>query len=986
MKVHTNRFKEEISSFGRQIDSIITYKLNGVTQTLTSENLNGVTPTYQGAILKSVMKQLDVDSNIDIPIGTSLNYKFGVLVDGSFEYLNFGNYIVFSSEKQEDTRSYKLTCYDKMLFSMLDNVDLGVTYPISVRDYLKALCNKLGLVFKNANDNFVNYNRMIKKELYVGLEYTFRDIFDELAQVTASTICLNENDEVELRYISNTAVDTIDEGYLKDININFGEKYGPINSIVLSRSGESDNVYLQDEESVQANGLCELKIVDNQIMNWNDRSDYLPEILEQLDGLEYYINDFVSTGIAYLDLCDRYNVKIGDNTYSCIMLNDELEVTQGLVENIHTDMPEETKTDYTKADKTDRKINQTYLIVDKQNQTIESVVSQTTEQNKKIAKISQTVDELNSKISDMADITTSGESSYGSINLAEVNESEPIAIKVHPIEEDISYLYPSDFLYPSDDLYSKSRTIRFTNTKTNEIFDLELPDDLLYYDNEHYDEFILNYDSQTFQVIKRVGYDIETNKNVLLPKEKIINYEYVQVPLTSGDYTIELLGYTIGYIYCQLMASNIYTTQFATKVELSSSISQTKEEINLEVSKKVGKNEVISSINLTSEAATIQASKVNISGVINAINNNTSTTINGNKITTGTITANQVSSDIITTTNFSAQNINANKITSGTLSTDRLESKVITTDNFSAQNINADKITAGTLSAANISLKNVRLTPTSSKIGGWTINSNQLLSSNSTGNSTINANGEIYFYPTKGGILGLNNAFRCKGPNGIAIYNDKPNYGTSDTINAGISIMGDSGNVTIGNRTSANSVNIRSYCSESTRANPEGRCILLASASNTFLWAGGQIWAEGNNLANSKVKTDAGSSSSRNVKTNFKKFNQEKYDKALSLLNKMDLYDYDYKYNIYKNPHKYGFIIDELEEYEETKDFFEFEEYNATVDGEKIDFSGTQKGTQLKTKNYDSDVLDKYMLTCIKALQNKIEVLENRIKELESDK
>ena len=42
-----------------------------------------------------------------------------------------------------------------------------------------------------------------------------------------------------------------------------------------------------------------------------------------------------------------------------------------LEENIFTEMPQETETDYTKADKTDRKINQTYLIVDKQNQTIE---------------------------------------------------------------------------------------------------------------------------------------------------------------------------------------------------------------------------------------------------------------------------------------------------------------------------------------------------------------------------------------------------------------------------------------------------------------------------------------------------------------------------------------------------------------------------------------------------------------------------------------
>lgn len=152
------------------------------------------------------------------------------------------------------------------------------------------------------------------------------------------------------------------------------KKYGPINSIVLSRAEESDNVYIQDEESIEENGLCELKIKDNQIMNFNDRSDYLPDILSKLDGLEYYVNDFSSTGICYYNVCDRYNISIGENEYSCIMLNDEINVTQGLEENVHTDMLEQSETDYTKADKTDKKIKQAYIIVDKQNQTINSVV------------------------------------------------------------------------------------------------------------------------------------------------------------------------------------------------------------------------------------------------------------------------------------------------------------------------------------------------------------------------------------------------------------------------------------------------------------------------------------------------------------------------------------------------------------------------------------------------------------------------------------
>ena len=387
MKAHTTAFKEQIKEMGRELDSIITY---GDT-VLGNEQLNAVTPSFQGGILKSVMKQLDIDSNVPIPVGTILNYQFGVKVNGEYEYLNFGNYVVKDIEKQEDTMSYKITCYDKLLYSMVDYEDMALVYPITIRDYLKEISAYFNLTFKNASDEFANYDKIIPNELYLAnngnsLGYTFRDVLDELAQVTASTICLNDNDELEIRYINDTG-DTIDEEFLKNVNVNFGERYGKVNSIVLSRSGESDNVYLRDEASVGTNGLIELKIVDNQIMNFNNRDEFLPEILGKLNGLEYYLNDFTSTGVAYYDLCDRYNVKVGDNTYSCVMFNDEMLVTQGLEENIFTEMPQETETDYTKSDKTDKKINQAYIIVDKQNQRIDSVTSEITEQNNKIAQV-----------------------------------------------------------------------------------------------------------------------------------------------------------------------------------------------------------------------------------------------------------------------------------------------------------------------------------------------------------------------------------------------------------------------------------------------------------------------------------------------------------------------------------------------------------------------------------------------------------------------
>ena len=227
---------------------------------------------------------------------------------------------------------------------------------------------------------------------------------------------------------------------------------GPVNSIVLSRSAESDNVYLRDEDSVSANGLCEIKIKDNQIMNFNDRSDYLEDILEKLDGLEYYINDFSSTGICYFDLCDRYSIQIGNNNYSCIMLNDEINVKEGIEELIYTDYLEESETDYTKADKTDKRINQTYLIVDKQNQTIEALAEEVGEYDDRIAQVELDVDSIETLVRDEIDITREA-SGTDPLTLYNALKGSLLELHIFGNNQVFNQLYPANDLYPSDTLY-----------------------------------------------------------------------------------------------------------------------------------------------------------------------------------------------------------------------------------------------------------------------------------------------------------------------------------------------------------------------------------------------------------------------------------------------------------------------------------------------------------------------------------------------------
>lgn len=222
MKAHSNEFKEEIKMLGKQQDVRITYMINDEQITLGSEDINSATPNYEASLLKSVMKVLDLDSNTDIPLSTEIKFEYGLLVNGAYEYLDYGNYIVYSSEKQEDTLSYKIKCYDKLLYSMKDYEALDVTYPITIYEYLKKLCEKIGLTMKEAN--FANMSRQLPSDLFNGLGYTYRDVLDQIAETTGGCICLTLDDKVEVRYINETE-DTIDAEYINDTNVNFGEKY-----------------------------------------------------------------------------------------------------------------------------------------------------------------------------------------------------------------------------------------------------------------------------------------------------------------------------------------------------------------------------------------------------------------------------------------------------------------------------------------------------------------------------------------------------------------------------------------------------------------------------------------------------------------------------------------------------------------------------------------------------------------------------------------
>lgn len=59
------------------------------------------------SLLKSLMKQFNFEVHFELSIGQMVNAQFGVLVKGSYEYLDDGNYIIYSKKNNADNQTPK---------------------------------------------------------------------------------------------------------------------------------------------------------------------------------------------------------------------------------------------------------------------------------------------------------------------------------------------------------------------------------------------------------------------------------------------------------------------------------------------------------------------------------------------------------------------------------------------------------------------------------------------------------------------------------------------------------------------------------------------------------------------------------------------------------------------------------------------------------------------------------------------------------------
>lgn len=371
MLVVSNDFKRAMTQPVKQLQGYIDYSGTRITD---ADDLINFKISCSTSMCKTAMRKLEAkylgEHNL---LGEWVHVGYAVkLASGTYEYLDFGSFLVSEITYTKDTGVTTITGYDKMVSAMTEYSVLDVKYPISLYNYTKALCEACGLQLGNTTLPTMS-SFVITKELWENISgITYRDILVQIAQATASTCIISNDDKVYFKKNTPTGESLTYDNLIK---LKLEEKYGEINSVVLSRTPAEDNIYRRDEASIEANGLTEFKIENNEIID-KERDIAMTFLYPALHGIAYYPFEAQTEGLGWYEIGDSITIvnDLGDE-FNTTIFNISITLDGALREILKTQADTKTQTQYQYASTIAKRVKNTEIIVDKQEQLIEELVT-----------------------------------------------------------------------------------------------------------------------------------------------------------------------------------------------------------------------------------------------------------------------------------------------------------------------------------------------------------------------------------------------------------------------------------------------------------------------------------------------------------------------------------------------------------------------------------------------------------------------------------
>ena len=220
-------------------------------------------------------------------------------VNDTWEEANLGLFYVEESTADFEKKTTKIKGYDLMGKLAKTPYNSGtIQFPCTVKELINQLAGRFDFTVDTNLDTLPNITYQIPEDLYAKISNcTYRDILGEIAGATATIAVFNGK---ALSFRDSKKKPDEDEIWTYDNlkTLKYKPKYGPVNSLVLARTPQEDNVAVADNASVANNGRTEVKLANNEILD-DDRRKLITPIFNSVKDFSHHPFEAETTGFGW---------------------------------------------------------------------------------------------------------------------------------------------------------------------------------------------------------------------------------------------------------------------------------------------------------------------------------------------------------------------------------------------------------------------------------------------------------------------------------------------------------------------------------------------------------------------------------------------------------------------------------------------------------------------------------------------------------------
>lgn len=376
----------------------------------------------QGFIGQFVARQVDgVVKNISDDFSITdkeFILHMGVKIEDNTTWYSLGNFMVtkVTDDEVNDKTSFEAMDYTKKFNKTYEDT---IEYPCTALDLVKNICEQCGVelgseIFKH-NDWVITGNPFIDNQ-------SCRDVLKEIGKLAYSWIRIGWDNKLYIDFNNpfNTELDldnVVDEYNIITNHEYYSlktqkEKFGPVNRVIIGYSQiEGERTKVEDTESIETNGLCEITIFDNPFVYTQELREQAIIGAEDLLGLKYMPINTLTVGHPWLKGDDLVKtIDMENNAHFTLPFDRTIQYFGHIKTLLDAGAMTKTNTEYAYNGGMDTRIRKTEIAVDKINGQITEVIYEQTETTEKLNEVVSTVDGMKQTVSNVEttvnDITT----------------------------------------------------------------------------------------------------------------------------------------------------------------------------------------------------------------------------------------------------------------------------------------------------------------------------------------------------------------------------------------------------------------------------------------------------------------------------------------------------------------------------------------------------------------------------------------------------